>query len=256
MELLIDDALIDRLHRLQIETLRRAAEGYARELPTSSAAPIGAGFALFAGTESPLTQVFGFGHRVADEPAEIEAFYEGKADNWEVTVTPFTHPDTLQALHSRGYRPSHFEATLAQVVREVPEDGPHQIVEVSEGDAAWMETSWRAWSGDEEGAFLPDDLLRAMSAMEARRYVALVDGKPAATASLFQLEDGAILAGAATRAPYRGRGLQKALLHRRLRDAGAGALAVMGAVPGTVSHRNAQRAGFLPAYSSMIWMRR
>jgi hypothetical protein len=253
---LLDDKLIDTVHRLQVATLRVTAEAYERVLPSSVGGEIGTGFALFAGEGSPLTQVFGFAHRTPGDPAEIERFYADRAQNWEVTVTPFTSPETLQALTNLGYRPSHFEGSLAQKIDHLPEPAPFDIDEVGEGDAEWMETTWRGWTGDESGPFQPDDLVRAVAVIRCRRYLARIDGAPAATASLFEFPEGVILGGAATRIPFRGRGLQSALLARRLRDAGQGRLALMGAVPGTTSHRNAQRAGFHPIYSTMVWMRR
>jgi len=254
--MLLDDALVDRVQGLLVSTLRATSEGYARVRPDAKGSEMGTGYALFAGEGSPLTQVTGFAHRTPGDPAEVDAFFEGVAHNWEVTVTPFTAPETLQALSERGYRPSHFEGTLVQVVGTVAEAPEHDIREVSAGDSAWMETTWRGWTGDEDASFEADDLVRAVSVMPGRRYLATVDGVPAATASMYEFEGGVVLGGAATRLAYRGRGLQSALLARRLRDAGPGRLAIMGAVPGTTSHRNAQRAGFTPLYSSMVWMRR
>ncbi|MGV3617854.1 MAG: hypothetical protein ACO1SV_21220 [Fimbriimonas sp.] len=254
--MLLDDALIDRVYRLKLATLRATAEGYTRVRSDSVGKAVGTGYALFAGEGSPLTQVMGFGHREANDPAELDAFYEGLAENWEVTVTPFTAPETLRALTAQGYRPSHFEGTLVQTVGEIPRAPEVEIVELDEATDAWSETTWRSWAEDETSPFAPDDLVRAVGVMPARRYLALVDGIPAATASLMPFEEGVVLGGAATRLPFRGRGLQTALLARRLRDAGPGTLAVIGAMPGTVSHRNAQRAGFQPLYSVMVWMRR
>lgn len=68
--------------------------------------------------------------------------------------------------------------------------------------------------------------------------------------------DAVLLADGATRVAYQGRGLQSALIARRLRDAGRGRLAVMGATPGSTSFRNAQRADFTLLYSAAILTRR
>ncbi len=253
--MILDDALIDRVHRIGVATLRDTGEGYSRVLSATKGAEMGTGYALFAGEGSPLTQVYGFGHRSPGDVDALDPFFEGLAENWEVTVTPFTSQETLAALSERGYRPSHFEGTLAQITTAVASPDV-DIVEVEEDDPEWMEATWRGWSGVESGDAQIDDLVRAVATMKSRKYLARIDGVPAATASLFEYGDGVALGGAATRVPFRGRGLQSALLARRLHDAGPGRLAIMGAMPGTTSHRNAQRAGFTPLYSTMVWMRR
>lgn len=254
--MILTDELADRIHRLSVAVLKSTKEGYEKVRADTAGAEIGAGYALHAGEGSPLTQAFGFGHRQYDDPALLEEFYRGRAENWEVTVTPFTSSETLRALIETGYRPSHFEGTMCRLTDNPPVVPNSNIQEVPPADPIFMETSWRAWSGNEAGTYEPDELIRAVAQMRARRYVAFLDAEPAATASLCEFEEGVIFAGAATRTPFRGCGLQTALLGRRLHDAGSGRLAVMGAVPGSASFRNAQRAGFTPLYSTMVWMRR
>ena len=65
----------------------------------------------------------------------------------------------------------------------------------------------------------------------------------------------ALLAGASTTPKARGRGAQLALLDIRLRHAAEHGcdLAMMGAAPGSGSQRNAQRHGFLIAYTRIKW---
>jgi GNAT superfamily N-acetyltransferase len=70
------------------------------------------------------------------------------------------------------------------------------------------------------------------------------------------MHDGvAILAGASTVPEFRCRGLQAALLHARLEHAArAGCdLAMMAALPGSGSQRNAERRGFRIAYTRTKW---
>jgi GNAT superfamily N-acetyltransferase len=68
---------------------------------------------------------------------------------------------------------------------------------------------------------------------------------------------GALLAGASTVPAWRGRGAQGALLGARLRHAAALGcdVAMMGALPGSASQRNAERQGFRIAYTRMKWHR-
>jgi GNAT superfamily N-acetyltransferase len=73
--------------------------------------------------------------------------------------------------------------------------------------------------------------------------------------SLF-LDDGvALLGGAATVPMMRGRGLQRALLHERVRyaaDHGCD-IGMMVVVPGNDSQRNAERNGFRLTYTRTKW---
>lgn len=255
--MLLTTELIDRVHALQVAVLEASKSGFERVRPEAAGMKVGTGYALFAGEGSPLTQACGFGHRTPDDPGQLESFFAPRCSNWEVTVTPFTHPETLRALLEFGYRPHHFEGALAQEIVEVPQASTFEIIEVEEGNPAWAETTWRGWTGNESPDEHADELARAVSLIaQQRRYLAFVDGVPAATAGMFEFEQGVIFGGAGTRVPYRGRGLQAALLARRMRDAGKGRFALIGALPGSSSHRNAQRAGFQSIFSSTVWMRR
>jgi predicted acetyltransferase len=71
------------------------------------------------------------------------------------------------------------------------------------------------------------------------------------------VEGVAHLAGAATIPEGRNRGAQLALLDYRLRYAAAHGcdIALMGALPGSGSQRNAERHGFRIAYTRIKWRR-
>lgn len=253
--LILTDELGDRLAALNADTLRRTGEAACAVMADGAGAEIGGGFALFAGSGSPLTQALGFGHRTVADPAELEAFFRPRTEGWEVSVTPFTHRETVAALVAAGYRYSHTEAELGQVIERLPEEPEAEIWEVGDGDPLWMETTGRGWTENEDSEFEIDELLRILARISARKFLAFVDGQPAATASLMEFGDSVVLAGAATRVPFRGRGLQSDLLTHRLRIAGAGRFAMMGAMPGSTSYRNAQRAGFEMLYPKTILLR-
>lgn len=87
-----------------------------------------------------------------------------------------------------------------------------------------------------------------------RRYLALVDGRPAAAASLYLHPDGALLGGAATLTRYRRRGCQNALITRRLADgAKVTDLAVVTTAYGSPSQANLERAGFHLTHTRTAW---
>lgn len=255
--MILTDALADRLAAVHLEGLTRYAEAYAKVRSDTARWELRPGFALYAGEGSPLTQAFGFGHRTAADPAVLDEFFEAcGAQSWEVGVTPFTDSATVAALFQKGYRFQGFEGELAMTVESLPDEPEVEIVEVGEDTAAWLEATSRGWDGNEDEAYEPSEIARVAALVDARRYVAFVDGVPAAASAMTEHGDAVALMGGATRVPYRGRGLQTAMFARRLRDAGRGRLATVGAVPGSSSFRNAQRAGFASLYSTVTLMRR
>jgi ribosomal protein S18 acetylase RimI-like enzyme len=86
-------------------------------------------------------------------------------------------------------------------------------------------------------------------------YLARIDGKPAAAATLFVENGVGYLADAATAPAMRNRGLQTALLKRRVSDAcAAGADVVFsGAAPFSTSHRNMERVGLRVQFARSLW---
>jgi ribosomal protein S18 acetylase RimI-like enzyme len=86
-------------------------------------------------------------------------------------------------------------------------------------------------------------------------YLARVDGRPAASAILFVRDKAAYLADAATDPQFRGRGLQTALLRRRIADAKAAGVDFVcsGAAYLSASHRNMERVGMRIQFVRAIW---
>jgi GNAT superfamily N-acetyltransferase len=87
-----------------------------------------------------------------------------------------------------------------------------------------------------------------------RRYLALVDGVPAAVAALHTREGTGLFVGAATLPAFRRHGCQSALIARRLADAAADSdLVVATAAAGSASHENLARHGFETTYRRTLW---
>jgi hypothetical protein len=254
--ILLDDAVADRVHALGLDILEELAIAAAKIQPGATGRRIGTGYALFAGEGSPITQLYGYAHRVPGDVAEIRAFYANRCASYEVCITPFTDPGTLRALLDAGFRPGPFEGELAQWIGDVPEP-ELRVDEVDGDDRAWLETTMRAWTDDaaspppDDAPVAIDPLVHIIGATPTRKYVAFVDGRPAATSIMWDRRDGVVLASGASRTIARNRGLQLAMLHKRLRDAGRGRFAIVGAMPGTTSYRNVMRAGFTPLYSTL-----
>ena len=88
-------------------------------------------------------------------------------------------------------------------------------------------------------------------------YLARVNGRPAAAATLYVHDRVGYLADSSTDPSFRRRGLQAALLRQRMRDAGiAGAdLVFSGAEPYSSSHRNMERVGMRLQFMRAKWTR-
>jgi ribosomal protein S18 acetylase RimI-like enzyme len=86
-------------------------------------------------------------------------------------------------------------------------------------------------------------------------YLARVNGRPAAAATLYVKDRVGYLADATTDPTFRRRGLQSALLRRRIGDAGAAGvnLVFSGAAPFSTSHRNMERAGMRVQFVRSLW---
>jgi len=117
---------------------------------------------------------------------------------------------------------------------------------------AWSDIALKAFFGDEPNE-VGATLTKLMeTAGNIRRYLALWNGEPAGSASLTCGLGVAVFGGGATKPDFRGKGLQTALLRRRIEDAKSEAdVATMGARPGSGSHRNAERLGFRIAHTQL-----
>jgi GNAT superfamily N-acetyltransferase len=166
----------------------------------------------------------------------------------------------LDLLCKRNYRPVEISSVLYQSV-EQPATEPEVDVRVRvtgpEEAQLWTDISARGWA--HEHPELMDFLLQLGNVISAREhsicFLAEVDGKPGAAGVLLIHDKVALFGGAATVPELRRRGLQTALLHERMRyafDHGCD-LAMMVAVPGSDSQRNAERKGFRIAYTRTKW---
>jgi hypothetical protein len=107
-----------------------------------------------------------------------------------------------------------------------------------------------------------DDLIIEIGRVNAHAeglplFLAELDGMPIAAGALGLCDDVARLAGASTIPEGRKRGAQFALPDHRLRYAAAHGcdVALMAALPGSGSQRNAERNGFRIAYTRIKWTR-
>ncbi|HTC04684.1 MAG TPA: GNAT family N-acetyltransferase [Xanthobacteraceae bacterium] len=86
-------------------------------------------------------------------------------------------------------------------------------------------------------------------------YVGRLNSQPAAAATLFVQDGVGYLADATTSPVFRRRGLQSALLRRRISDAAAAGVDIVfsGAAPFSTSHRNMERIGMRVQFVRSLW---
>lgn len=263
----VDVALARRLERTEGHANARFVESRARVAPEIGAAwtEAGGAYAMFDGVQSPLTQTFGLG---VFEPVTpwtldaLEAFLTARGADVLHEVSPLADPGTIALLNERGYKPLEFTSVLFRPLDLGSTGVPHTPLTIRHVDAldreAWVRTAQDGWSEfPEVRAFMASFGPAAAGAEDSYPFLALDGATPVATGMLWMHGNVALLAGASTVPGARGRGAQKALLAARLRFAAERgcSLAMMGALPGSTSQRNAERNGFRIAYTRVKWMK-
>lgn len=260
-----DLALSCRLERAEGHACVQIAEARRRLFPSSGAAwmELDGVFAVFDGVDSPCTQSFGLGIFEQLSPATldaIEAFLLGFGAPVLHEVSPFAGTAALDLLCARNYRPCEISNVLYRPV-ERPEEidpGPISVRVIGPEEAVlWAETSAKGWA--DQHPELMENSLQLSSVCAARPdspcFLAEYDGTPGAAGVLCMHQGVALFGGSATVPHLRRRGLQAALLHKRMRyafDHGCD-LAMMVASPGSNSQRNVERIGFRIAYTRTKW---
>ncbi|HVF30536.1 MAG TPA: GNAT family N-acetyltransferase [Pyrinomonadaceae bacterium] len=285
-----DLELSRKLERTEARGNADFVETRAKILPESGAAwiEVAGAYAMFDGVGSPLTQTFGLGvfeDVTAEHLDEIENFFRERGSDIFHEVSPMIDPSHMALLAARGYRPMELTSVMYRELRiatddnrrdaETPREDPSEnsasrrlgglnfaevqtrIVDASEVDL-WAETSAAGWAtegGEELATFI-----RQLGAIAARTsggypFLAEVGGRPIAAGGFQMYDDVCILAGASTIPDARRQGAQNALLRARLRFAIENGcnFAMMCAMPGSQSQKNAQKNGFEIAYTRTKW---
>jgi GNAT superfamily N-acetyltransferase len=262
-----DLALSRRLERAEARANAEFVEARARAFPQSGARwiEVAGAYAMYDGVASPLTQTFGLGmfHAVTDADMEIiEGFYRERGAPVFHEVSPLADPSTLALLNERGYHPVEFTSIMFRPIASGirltgPGDEKVRVRLVGEDEQTlWAETAAKGWSEFTALAEFMQDLMEITAKREGGlSFLAEVDGQPVAAGALTIYEGVALLAGASTVPEHRRQGAQLALLDSRLRYAAEHGcdIAMMGALPGSGSQRNAERHGFRIAYTRIKW---
>lgn len=227
---------------------------------------IAGGCATYIGARSPLTHALGLGldGPVAERDIErVEEFYLSRGAGVELVLCPLADPSLLDVLGVRAYRLKEMENVLVKPLAALePAPAPPAGVTVRRAELADADVAAQTVAGAFlEGKEIGPDALELFTLVFhtplAANFLAFVDGEAAAGAMLAAHGGVAAFFGAGTLPPFRGRGLQTALLNARLKFAAAEGcdLAVVTTRPGTTSQRNAERLGFRVIYTRFAVVR-
>lgn len=221
-------------------------------------------FAMFDGVGSPLTQTFGLGvfePITAAQMDEIEEFFRSRGAEIFHEVCPLADPSVFEEVRQRGYQPVEFSNVMYRSIDpdlRLNASRNEQIkVRVTKGTEVdlWAQTASEGWSEFPEVADFLRELNQVFAHSKGPTFLAELNGEPIATGALTIAGDVALLAGASTVPTARRQGAQLALLEERLRYAASVGctVAMMVALPGSGSQRNAERHNFRIAYTRTKW---
>ncbi|NVB42045.1 GNAT family N-acetyltransferase [Pseudenhygromyxa sp. WMMC2535] len=174
-------------------------------------------------------------------------------------------PALAQGLSKAGYHVLGFEGVLARGCAIEPRalaDGLCIRESPIEELELWVDIFVEGFAQpDQQGTrpaeSFPKEALRAslrVMATTAIRMIGLDDGVAAAVGCLSLVDGVAFFNGATTLPAHRGRGLQTALIERRLQlaDQRGAELACVTTQPGSKSQQNVMRQGFEPIYTRVL----
>ncbi|QSB06748.1 hypothetical protein [Natronoglycomyces albus] len=180
-------------------------------------------------------------YRESDLAAAIEV--------WEDDV----NEEVATALRDVGLHPRDHLVTLHA---PLPGSTRSHTVEVreTESDEEYLDILFAGYEVRREQAHFRSMLTIEHTTAELRRYLAFVEGTPAAAGALFMRAGTGLLAGAATIPQLRAKGCQSALIGRRMADAASAGcdLVVVTAAEDSPSHINLRRQ-FRTTHRRTVW---
>ena len=188
---------------------------------------------------------------------ELEAFYGDAGMPASLEVGPWTPAPLVAELRTRGYTVEWFRNVYAHPLDRVPNEAGDMDIEVVDDDDVeeWMGILGAERDPGTAARVTSDDFCLAMRQVSGSiDLLGRIGGRPVGCGSLTTVQGVAWLGGAATLPTQRGRGVQRALLVRRLRIARRDgcSLAAVTAMAGGSSARNIERVGFRLLYSQAV----
>lgn len=265
-------SLATRIERAEMRLTQSMITAIERDTPDAFAMPIAGGVAAYAGPSSPMSKMIGVGWDGVPDDASlgaVEERFRACRAALQAEVSTLANPAIATHLTQRGYALVNFENVSGRALGPLDQDIPLtpglRIDAMTETNAtAWIDAAITGFQhpdsrGVQADALPPREMLEAAlrpwtRVAGFRRYCAWIGGALAGIATL-RIDDGvAQLCGAATLPSFRKRGVQSALLRRRLADGAAAKcdVAVVTTQPGSSSQENVHRAGFSLLYARAI----
>lgn len=229
--------------------------------PGAAGLEVMGGYVAFMGQGSPFTHVLGAGVNgpVTDSDLALaEAFNTARECDTVLELCPMADESLLRLVHARGYRVAQFENLL--VANLLPPPGEPALTPVrrvrEEEHAEWAQLMARAFFSREE-VTAEESAIGVPVARLGGAYVAEAHGLPVATGAMWIHDGVAFLMCDGTLPGFRQRGLQQALIQRRLIDAvAAGAsYAMASTLVNSGSQANYGRQGFRVLYTKLTAVR-
>jgi GNAT superfamily N-acetyltransferase len=226
---------------------------------------IAGGYAVYCGPNSPVTQAVGIGLNgpvSAEEFDRLEEFYFSREEPVRVETCPLADASLLEHYGQRGYRVTEYSNVLVRPVGGRHEWKSPAGVEVRRAGREELDLwTLNVSQGFSEHFPVTAEILGVMKMFamgnHTECYLARIDGRVVGGGTLALRGNIAGLFGASTLPEFRRRGVQSALLQRRLERAEeAGCeLAVSLVQPGSASQRNMSRKGFRTLYTRVKFER-
>lgn len=259
----VDRALARRLESAEEMPQVHHAAWCLKNQPNTVAAveAIAGGHMIFAGLGSPIGRAVGMGFTAPVNAADVdrlEGFYFSRKAPAKVDYCPLSDPSLLEITRERGYGIEELNNVLVRKLDPAEKFPVQDGFTIRAGKpeeapvfSSIVRRSFFPNGGEPEGF---DQMMSPLFAFPGSlTFVAEIEGQLVATGAGLIIPEHKIvgLYGAGTLNEYRGRGLQTAILERRMQvaaDAGC-EYAVIITLGGTTSMRNAERLGFRVAYS-------
>ncbi len=208
---------------------------------------------MFAGAGSPMTHAVGIGLRGTvpeNEMERMEGFFRQRATSCLIDLCPLADASVLGFVQTRPYRVTEFNNVL---VRRIVSD---EIFEPGAGLRLVQDHERTPWSrliseGFSEHMPVSDQMVNLLAATCKGAQCWFAGNKRAAAGAAMSIQEGVALFFAdATLSATRQQGWQSLLIRQRLAAAQRQGcdLAMASVLPGSVSHRNYERAGFQLVY--------
>jgi GNAT superfamily N-acetyltransferase len=225
---------------------------------------VAGGYAFCCGPDYPVNQIVGMGlydEVTAADLDQLEDFFRSRGVPCSVVLSPLAHASLRAMLGERGYSIAEFNTVL---IRRIQPDEPFSpppgmVIERVTDDTIdpWMRAVAK---GFEQDIVVAESVFGGFAVLPgALPFLARIEDKVVGGCGGRVIPEARIAAffGTATLPEYRGRGVQSALIAKRLHEAALAGCeyAVVSTNPGSGSQRNMERRGFHVAYTKAVMMR-